>query len=138
MEQRPNGSIAPRVLLTVYAVALVLIAVWPVPVDEGAGPFLAFLERHVPLFTYARIEFGANILLFVPLGILLPLILRRSRYLVLPLAFLATVAIESVQALLLAHRTPSVLDIIANAAGACIGMVVVALVEAARRSRPAR
>jgi VanZ family protein len=127
----------PRVLLTVYAVALVLIAVWPVPVDQGADRLLAFIERHLPLVTYARVEFGANILLFVPLGVLLPLILHRSRYLVLPVAFLVTVSIESVQALLLAQRTPSVLDIVANTAGACLGMVIVAVVQSRAHPRTA-
>ncbi|MCX6501523.1 MAG: VanZ family protein [Microbacterium sp.] len=126
---------SPRVLLVVYGVALALIAVWPVPVDRGASRYLAFLTRLVPQLTYDRIEFGANILLFLPLGVLLPLILHRSRYLVLPLAFLITVAIESIQALLLDQRTPSVLDIIANTAGACLGMVLLAAAQASRRAR---
>ena len=86
------------------------------------------------MLTYPRIEFSANILLFVPLGVLLMLILRR-RYLILPIAIVVTVAIECAQGLLLDKRTPSVLDIIANTAGACIGMLIVAVVESMRRAR---
>ena len=86
------------------------------------------------MLTYPRIEFSANILLFVPLGVLLMLILRR-RYLILPIAIVVTVAIECSQALLLDKRTPSVLDIIANTAGACLGMLIVAAVECAARTR---
>lgn len=118
----------PRVLLAAYLVVLTLIAVWPVPVDSGAGGLLRRITRVFPFATYARIEFGANILLFVPLGILLALILRQ-RYLILPIALVSTVAIESFQALMLDKRTPSVMDIIANLTGAALGLLIVAFVQ---------
>ncbi|MET0781848.1 MAG: VanZ family protein [Microbacterium sp.] len=125
-----------RVVLTLYGISLAVIALWPVPVDRGAAGFLQRVGRVLPALTYPRIEFTANILLFVPLGVLLMLILRR-RYLILPIAIVVTVAIECSQALLLDKRTPSVLDIIANTAGACVGMMIVAAVESwrARASR---
>ncbi|MCR2763269.1 VanZ family protein [Microbacterium sp. zg.B48] len=126
-----------RLVLAVYAVTLALIALWPVPVDGGAGPLLRTITRVLPALTYARIEFSANILLFVPLGVLLMLILRR-RYLILPIAIVVTVAIECAQGLLLDKRTPSTLDIIANTAGACIGMLIVAFVEYRRALPPRR
>lgn len=119
-------SSTPRVLLGVYGVALAVIALWPQRVDDGAGPLLDSLSQWIPILTYDRIEFAANILLFVPLGVLLALILR-SRYLVVPISLIATVTIESLQALLIDTRTPSVLDIIANLTGACVGLAVVAL-----------
>ena len=65
---------------------------------------------------------------------LLPLILRRSPELVLPIALVATVTIECGQALLLSHRVPSVLDIVANVTGASIGMLVLALWRRMRRA----
>ena len=120
-----------RVVLTIYAISLTLIALWPVPVDAGAGRFLRVVTRVLPALTYPRIEFSANILLFVPLGVLLMLILRR-RHLILPIAIVVTVAIECAQGLMLDKRTPSVLDIIANTAGACIGILIVAVVESMR------
>lgn len=121
-----------RILLAIYAVALTLIAIWPSPVDGGAGPLLRAITRLIPILTYARIEFGANILLFVPLGALLALILTR-RYLIVPIALVTTVAIESMQALMLERRTPSVMDILANLTGACIGLLIVAGLEWWRR-----
>lgn len=127
---RSTRSVA-RVVLTVYGISLALIALWPVPVDSGASGFLRGVTRVLPALTYARIEFTANILLFVPLGVLLMLILRR-RYLILPIAIVTTVAIECSQGLLLDKRTPSLLDIIANTAGACVGMLIVAAVESWR------
>lgn len=132
----PTMRSVARVLLTIYAVTLTAIALWPVPVDSGASGFLRRVERVLPLMTYQRVEFASNIVLFIPLGLLLMLILRR-RYLILPIAIVVTVGIESAQGLLLDRRTPSMLDIIANTAGACIGMLIVAVVESLRARRGA-
>ena len=123
-----------RVGLIFYGITLAMIALWPVPVDSGAARFLGRLIRLVPVLTYPRIEFAANIVLFVPLGLLLMLILRE-RYLILPIAIVVTVAIECSQALLLDKRTPSLLDIIANTTGACLGMLIVAAAESWRDRR---
>jgi VanZ family protein len=125
-----------RTALGIYIAVLTLIAIWPVPVDSGAGPLIRAITRVLPIVTHARLEFGANILLFVPLGALLAVILSR-RYLVVPIAFVTTVGIESVQALALDRRVPSVMDIIANVTGACLGLLLVGLVEW-WRSRPQR
>ncbi|GAA1954063.1 VanZ family protein [Microbacterium aquimaris] len=133
---RPHvRRVAGRVLAG-YLFTLTLIAFWPSPVDSGAGPLINVITRIIPVLTYARIEFGANILLFVPLGVLLTLILR-DRALVLPIAIVLTLGIESVQGVLLDRRTPSELDIIANTAGACIGLLGVAVWRWwRRRGRP--
>jgi len=132
---RKGGVRNPRVWLSGYAIVLALIAFWPVHVDSGARPLLRAITRAIPLLTYPRIEFFANVLLFVPLGYLLTLILVRERWMVLPISFLTTVVIETVQAIALSARTPSVLDIIANTAGACAGMLLAAFVELLARSR---
>src|SRR5690606_8924036 len=100
-----------------------------------AGWFLRIITRVFPMLTYDRIEFGSNILLFVPLGIGLALLLRRSRHLVMPVALLVSLTIESVQAVYIAARTPSVYDIIANVSGAAVGLVAVAVFETLRRRR---
>ncbi|GAB3603813.1 VanZ family protein [Microbacterium aureliae] len=124
-----------RVTLAIYLAGLVLIAIWPVPVDSGAGPLIRAITRVFPVITHARLEFGANILLFVPLGALLAVILARQ-YLVVPIAFVTTVAIESVQALALDRRVPSVMDIVANVTGACVGLLLVAAVDWWRTRHP--
>ncbi|MFD5224618.1 VanZ family protein [Microbacterium sp. NPDC058342] len=119
----------------VYGVVLALIAFWPQPVDSGAGRVLGWITAHFPLLTYDRIEFGANIVLFVPFGIGLAMLLPTLRYLVLPAALLASLTIESMQAVLLAARTPSVYDIIANVSGAALGLIATVLVEVLIRRR---
>lgn len=119
---RRRVASVPVMVLTGYLVVLALIAFWPTPVDAGVAPLLEALSRRLPALTYHRVEFTANVALFVPFGVLLPLIVR-SRDLVLPIAIVATVTIECGQAAFLTARVPSVLDIIANTAGACVGML---------------
>ena len=124
----------PRTWLVVYLVLLAAVAFWPTPVDRDAGPVLTWIEDVVPWLTYERVEFIANVLLFVPFGALLTLLLRRRRW-VLPIALAATIVIEMLQAVLLAERTPALSDIIANVLGAGIGMLVT-LALSGRPRRP--
>src|SRR4051794_40584792 len=112
-----------RWLLVLYVVAVAVVAIWPTPVDADAGPLLEQIIRAFPWLDYDRIEFAANILLFLPFGVLLALIMKR-RYLILPIAIMATVTIESTQAIFLDDRTASLTDVIANVTGACIGLLL--------------
>ena len=81
------------------------------------------------------IETSANVLLFAPLGILLTMVVGHRRWLVVPIALAVTVAIELGQALFLHDRTASVRDVVANLAGAVIGMAIVVAVEHISRVR---
>ncbi|MEV4773869.1 VanZ family protein [Microbacterium sp. LWH12-1.2] len=119
----------------VYLVILVYIVFWPEPSDFGISPWLRRIREIVPALTATRVEFVANVLLFVPLGAGLAMMLHRHRYLVVPLGFLATLTIEGIQALLLVGRSPTVIDLIANFAGACVGLVAVAAFEGLLRHR---
>ena len=127
----------PHTWLVLYLVILAAIAFWPTHVDERMGPFLRWVTRAISWLTYDRIEFAANIALFVPFGVLLMLILNH-RYLVLPIALVATVGIETVQSFMGGRRTPSFTDVVANTAGACVGMLIVALVQWLRGRRAER
>jgi len=113
-----------RGLLVVYFAVLALIAFWPTPVDRAAGSFLLWLGRVVPALNYTRVEFGANVLLFVPFGLLVAQVLRVHRYLAVALGFLVSVGIEIVQWLALPARTPSIYDVMANTIGAAIGALI--------------
>ncbi|GAA1944316.1 VanZ family protein [Microbacterium deminutum] len=115
----------PRLWLALYSVVLAAIAFWPVPVDRGSGGMLRAISAAVPWLTYDVIESSANVLLFVPLGILLALVLPRRRWLVVPIALAVTVVIECGQALFLHQRTASVRDVVANLIGAVIGLAIV-------------
>ncbi|MGZ0711733.1 VanZ family protein (plasmid) [Coraliomargarita sp. W4R53] len=127
-----NFSADPRVWLSAYALALALIVFWPTPVDRNAAGLLQAISAAIPWLSYSVIEFTANIVLFVPLGALGAMLLPRRPVLVIAIALGVTVIIESVQALLLAQRTPSGLDIVANTFGAVVGLAIVMLVRRAR------
>ena len=83
---------------------------------------------------YAVAEFSANILLFVPMGLLFTLLLGAWRWwLAVTIGVAATLGIEFVQ-LFLPARFTDVRDLLANTLGTLIG-VGVALLVAARRRR---
>lgn len=113
-----------RGLLVVYVVVLALIAFWPTPVDRAAGSFLLWLGRVVPLLNYTRVEFGANVVLFVPLGILLAQLLTVHRWLAVVIGMLTSAGIELVHWIALPARTPSGYDVLANTIGAGLGYLL--------------
>ncbi|RLK47992.1 VanZ family protein [Microbacterium telephonicum] len=119
---------APVTWLLVYVAVLAPIAFWPSPVDRDAGPLLAWITRMLPVLTYGRIEFLANIALFVPFGVLVALMLRRA-LLAIPVGMAVSLLVEGLQGLLLAERTPSLLDVVANTTGTAIGVLVVIVVK---------
>ena len=128
------GVGTPVGLLACYGLFLAVVAFWPTPVDRPVSALVRALGQLLPVFTYDRVEYLANIALFVPMGILLALSLPVVlRYLVLPIGFLTSVFIEGLQALALPGRTPSLHDIVANTTGACLGLILVALGEAWRQ-----
>ncbi|NYF15388.1 hypothetical protein HDC37_000200 [Microbacterium sp. AK009] len=133
MTAHPTAPARPRsphlgaiLLLGAYGLALLAIAFWPTPVDRGAGPLLRAITRAFPWLTYDAIEFTANILLFVPLGILLAVILRAERPLLLPVILATTLLVEGGQ-LLLPERTATLRDVLANTLGGLIGWGIVEL-----------
>ncbi|WP_155848418.1 VanZ family protein [Arthrobacter sp. 35W] len=121
-------------LLGGYAIALDLIAFWPSPVDQPASGTLSEVLaslHHAGLprwINYSFIEGMANVLLFIPLGLLVAWLLPRSRW--WKAAFVGLVTsnvIEMCQLLFLGGRVASVRDIMVNTVGALLGAGAVAL-----------
>jgi glycopeptide antibiotics resistance protein len=85
--------------------------------------------------TYGVVEFGANILMFLPLGLLVALALPRWLLWFSPLLCASlSLGIELCQALLLPHRFASILDVAANTLGAILGtLVAIVIVKRVRR-----
>ncbi|RKE65092.1 VanZ family protein [Microbacterium sp. AG238] len=113
-----------RALLIGYVVVLAFVAFWPTPVDRDAGPILRAITSAVPWLTYDRIEFGANIALFVPFGCCAALGWPRWRAYVIPAGLVISVVIEAAQGVLLSQRTASVWDVVANTLGAAVGWLI--------------
>lgn len=129
-------------LMVLYVVAVMLIAFHGSPVDAGSDGFLFrvldWSHRHgTPQWIgYAAVEFTANIVYFVPLGILVALLIGVRRWwLPVAIGFVASAFIEVVQSVLLPERTGSVDDVLSNTAGALLGTLVGIVVLARLRRR---
>jgi len=127
-----------------YAVCLLLVVFWPVPVDRDGGADLLraldWMHRHgVPeWFDYALVEWLANVAMFVPFGFLLAAALPPPHWwLALLSAAAASAGIEWAQRELLPARYASAADVAANTLGALVGIALcgLLLLAAAARSR---
>lgn len=119
-----------RLSLALYIAMLAVIGFYPTPVDRPVDAALfrviAWSARHGLAFvTYARIETDANILLFVPFGLLLTLMLKPQHWWWAPVICLAaSTVVELGQGILLPHRFSSLADVLANTVGGIIGTAV--------------
>ncbi|WP_181036015.1 VanZ family protein [Arthrobacter sp. N199823] len=132
-------------LAAAYLLAVVLIVFWPTPVDRPAAgtlhEVLSWLHRHgMPKFiNYNVVEFSANILLFIPFGIILTLRLhRRLWWLSVVIAAATSGAVELAQSIFLPERVPAWSDVVANTSGAFIGTMLVLVIWALRRRKTLR
>lgn len=125
-----------------YGTFLAFVVLWPSPIDEPVRGILdrAILELHergVPTFVdYVLIESAANILLFVPVGILFGLMLPLRWW---PLTLLfgpaLSALIEITQRVMLDARYSAIEDFIANSIGSTIGVFLAVLVRSVVRYR---
>ena len=136
----------PPIRLTVavalaYALILAAVVFWPTPVDGGHQREIAHVLAQpqsdgLRLLDYTGIETAANVLLFVPLGLIAALHLSgRRAWLAVLLGAVASASIETVQLLLLPQRHADPQDVLANTAGAAIGALLGVVL---RRGLPAR
>lgn len=123
---------SPGLWLIIYLLGLAFVAFSPVRIDSEAGALIRQITAEYPALTHSRIEFFANVLLFVPFGYFVTLILRQG-YLALPIAVVCAVAIELTQDMFLAARVGSMRDVVANVAGACVGIVLAAIWQSIHR-----
>jgi glycopeptide antibiotics resistance protein len=109
-----------------------LVVFWPSPVDQdSAGTLKAVLRRFhgmgVPGWVnYSFVENLANVLMFVPFGLLAAAWLPARRiWWAAAGGIVASCLIESAQALLLPNRFATIYDVTANSLGAALGCIVV-------------
>ncbi|WP_292721421.1 VanZ family protein [Microbacterium sp. 13-71-7] len=121
-----------------YAIVVAVIVFWPEPFLSALDPWIRRVTAGFPGLTLVRVEFIANVAMFIPLGLFLAMLLPRHRYLVVPIGFLTTCTIETVQGLFLSDRSATVADVIANTAGACVGLLAIEVADALRRRSAGR
>lgn len=113
-----------------YLAVVGWITLGPQPLDSaGRGQLwriIGFLQRQelTSWITYDGIEFAANILMFIPIGLMFVLLLGRRRWwLAIALSVIMTFGIEGVQHFL-ADRVSDPRDLLANSIGGVIGVFV--------------
>ena len=121
-----------------FLVGLAVLTLSPVPVEDAAPDLLDTVlgALHDDLgWTWAgfdTLEVLANILVFVPVGALAFLLLPRRLW---PLSFavgpVLSLLIEAVQSAALPGRTASLIDVLANSAGATFGAAGALLIASA-------
>jgi len=117
-----------------FLVVVAVITFTPGPPDaNGQRDLIAFLARAhtqgLPQWvTFGKVEFSANVLMFVPIGLFGALALPRARWLIVPVAVAMSAVIEAVQAADLPARVGTPRDVIANGVGALIGYLVATIV----------
>jgi VanZ family protein len=121
----------PGFLLIGYLLTVALVVLWPTPVDRDAsGTILQVLAKlHAfgapDWIDYNFVETSANIVMFVPLGLLGGTLLRAGyRWIAVPAAFAVSFLIELVQDTFLPGRFGTMQDVLANTHGSALGLVV--------------
>lgn len=128
------------ILVVAYFAALLAIVFWPTPVDRpfdgDLKDFLRWLRSlSIPqwISTFTTIEFTANIILFVPFGIITAIQFGpRFWPLAVPAGAALSSFIELTQGLFLVERVADWRDIVANTSGALLGALCVVLWRAIR------
>jgi glycopeptide antibiotics resistance protein len=130
-----------RPLLLVYGVLLAWALLWPTSTVQNAAVVrLVELvnQLHPPagLVTYARGEVVMNALIIVPVSLLGSFVYPRIRWQAwTAYGFLASVAVELFQGLVLSGRHAAYSDVVANTAGILIGAVLYLAIRPMLRHR---
>jgi len=137
-------------LLALFTIGYLAVVAWvtlgPQPLDAAGSRalfrLLRFFGNHdaTQWITYDRVQFLANIAMFVPVGLLFLLVLGRRRWwLAIAAGVVATVAIEVAQRGI-PGRVSDPNDVLANSVGALVGVIAALVITtpAALRDRRAR
>jgi len=126
-----------------YLAAVGVVTLWPAPPDPTQSPLLERvlawahgigLPEAVDVMV---VEAVANVVMFVPLGLLLPWAAGWRPWRAVPAGLALSTAIELTQ-IALPERVPTVQDVVMNTLGAAVGATAVDLTRRARASRAGR
>lgn len=137
-----------RLVLAVYLAAVLTLTLWPAlpttDVPQWADATLDYVhDLGIPL-SFGVLEGLSNVVMFVPFGVLVPVVLRaaapwtwrRAAATTVVAAAVLSAAIETAQ-LVIPGRVSTVQDVALNTLGAVLGTLVVARVRPRRPAAPA-
>lgn len=140
---RPGRSLV-LVVTVAYLGFIAWLTLGPQPTNDASrgffGGFIDLVNQLAPglRFDYNDLEFLGNIAIFVPIGFLFVAIFGRRRWwLAILIGIALTLSIEGTQEFL-PTRVPDVRDLVANSAGAAIGVLLATLASFAGRARRRR
>ena len=108
---------------------------WPSPVDRSVAGEIrqvvdALQQAGATAVTYRRIEIFANVLMFVPLGVLGVLAFARARWWLVPVGCLVlSILVELTQLAFISDRFASIVDVVANVTGALVGAALARVIR---------
>ncbi|WP_150952961.1 VanZ family protein [Microbacterium testaceum] len=117
------------IVAAVYLCGLGVILLWPDHLDRHAGAAYAILYALFPGATAETMDFGLNVVLFAPFGVLLSALLRGHPWRLLGVAWVVPLLVEIFQGVFLPGRTSSALDVAANTVGGVVGAVATVVVR---------
>ncbi|HRV68331.1 MAG TPA: VanZ family protein [Marmoricola sp.] len=139
--RRSSGQVIAAVLLVGYSITLGIILLNPSPalpadvVDRAQEALASWLGAQ-DWFGGKRVEFALNSLMFVPVGLLVPMVATRLNWRdVTVIALLASAGVEIYQGLFLIDRSAEFADVVANTLGCAVGAIIVDTVEWLRGSK---
>ena len=125
-----------------YVALLLFASLWPTPVDGGGfiwwitSEILKFCQGidYLKWIRYNQLEAIANMLLYLPLGIFIVIFLPKLPFwLALISPVLVSVIAEGIQRFLLPARYSTIDDVINNALGGAIGVLIASGIRRLKR-----
>lgn len=120
------------VMATVYALAVLFVVLWPSHLDNDLAirswpPVRATADALgvSTLTVYRVIEKAMNVAMFIPVGVIVGLVLGRlGRRVALAAVVVLAAGAETVQLVFLSGRTAELTDVLANALGGLLGLLL--------------
>lgn len=135
LKARLNNPLPWRLGLIAYLLGLATVGYWPSPVDQPVHGTLDAMLKYLHgnglpgWFDYRFVESSANVVLFVPFGVLTAMALPRKTWPQLAgIGLVASLCLELGQLVFITARFPTAMDVVTNTAGAVVGIASARLV----------
>ena len=113
-----------------YVIVLAVIALSPVSPIRGLDLSQELEASGLGWVTYTQLESFANVVLFVPFGLLIALLVPTRWWWLVVIGLIAVAGgIELGQALFLPGRVPTIDDVLANSTGGVAGVLIAGIIR---------